>query len=57
MNVERHKRKTIGDDKKSMLKNAQNDLFADLDEVNELDKKLATQAVKSATGRTPNTKI
>lgn len=40
MDLERHERKTIKGKKKAELKNAQAELFADLDEVNELDSKL-----------------
>lgn len=41
MDLERHERKTIKRKKKAELKNAQEELFADLDEVNEQDVKLS----------------
>lgn len=41
MDLERHERKTIKNKKKSELKNAQEQLFADLDEVNQLDAELS----------------
>jgi len=40
MNLERHQRKTIAGMKESELEKAKEDLFKDLDEVNELDQKL-----------------
>lgn len=43
MYLERHQRKDIKDKKKRELKNAQEELFADLDEVNENDIKLRQQ--------------
>ena len=42
MNVEKHERKSIKKAKKQQLESAKDDLFADLDQVNELDQKLAT---------------
>jgi len=41
MDLERHERKTIKNAKKAQLTNAQEELFADLDEVNEQDKVLS----------------
>lgn len=40
MNVERHQRKHISNEKKMQLERAKDDLFADLDAVNEMDAKL-----------------
>lgn len=45
--VDRHQRKTIEKMKKNELENAQNELLGDLEEVNALDRKLATGAVKA----------
>jgi hypothetical protein len=41
MDLERHERKTIKNKKKTELRNAQEQLFADLDEVNQLDAQLS----------------
>jgi len=41
MRVEKHERKTIKHHKRDQLEAAKADLFADLDEVNEMDQKLA----------------
>ena len=41
MNLEKHQRKTIKKAKQGQLDDAKADLFEDLDQVNELDKKLA----------------
>ena len=40
MNVEKHERKTIKHGKRDQLEAAKADLFADLDQVNEMDQKL-----------------
>lgn len=40
MNVEKHERKAIKHGKRDQLEAAKADLFADLDEVNEMDKRL-----------------
>jgi hypothetical protein len=41
MRVEKHERKTIKHQKRDQLEAAKADLFADLDQVNEMDQKLA----------------
>ena len=41
MDLERHERKTIKRAKKAQLRDAQEELFADLDEVNEQDAQLS----------------
>ena len=48
MTVERHERKTIKNKKKAELNAAQDQLFADLDEVNQLDEKLTHQGASAA---------
>ena len=46
MDLERHQRKTIKKQKKAELERAKDDLFADLEDVNEMDSKLQKQSEK-----------